>query len=174
MSTITISAVPHQKLFDVFDPTQQQNLAIVIHNFDDVAFANNKDAFHPMHNSLHLIFDDEEEGDRRMSEKDALIIKTWLDNKLRQFDTEKPIHIIVSCKGGSCRSTAIACVLEAHFNSDQSAAEKFLLTPDFLPNRHVFTTLRVPLWGHNHHHNDVFWWNDQFKENRRLWDTEHL
>lgn len=175
MATIIVNAVPHRKLFDTFNPTDPQHLAIIIHNFNDTLFADNKQSFHPMQNSLHLIFDDEETGDRRMCEKDAQIIKTWLDNKLAQLDIEKPIHITVSCKGGSCRSAAIACVIEAQFNGDESAAKKFLLTPDFLPNRHVFTTTRIALWKTKPHHNaDIFWWNDKFKENRLLWDKEHL
>lgn len=175
MSDIITNAVPHRKLFDIFDPNDPQHLAIVIHDLDDTAFVNNEHSFHPMQNSLHLIFDDEENGDRRMNEKDGQIIKTWLDNKFAQLDADKPIHITVSCKGGSCRSAAIACVIDAQFNGDEAAANKFLLTPDFLPNKHVFTTTRIALWKKNPHHElNTFWWIDRFKENRLLWDKEHL
>lgn len=77
--------------------------------------------------------------------------------------------LVVSCDGGSCRSAAVACAIDAIANGQKHAQEKFLDNGNYLPNRLVFDTM-MRILGTQF---SPMSWDEAFARNRAEFDARH-
>ena len=116
-------------------------------------------------NSVFLTFDDVEtatEG-KLMSQQQAATIKSLLS----RFPTA---DIVVSCKGGICRSPAIAAAIYLAKYGKTRCYNRWFKTKHYLPNRYVFDLCAAELCGEYNPQD----WDGAFETNRRIWDEYHI
>jgi predicted protein tyrosine phosphatase len=159
---IPVCAISHKELKEM-EGTEREKLEshdclIIIHDvakMDELRYLKDN-------NILHLEFDDEDKPCKNsMNSSHARAITSWVKEQM----TEGTNRIIVSCKGGSCRSAAIAFAIDLEINgysnlwSDKSK----------LPNRLVFNLIREEGFTNRFTDEEI---EQMFKLNRIGWDTE--
>ena len=139
---VIVNAVPRREL-DRFlapagGPSPAIQAGIVIHDKDELV------PDHVEGNILHVSFDDEEEPGWGVpiepAQAEAVMGFAADGASLARDGSLDSLDIVVSCKGGVSRSAAVAMAIYLMLFGAERAKSRWLLSGNYLPNRHVFET----------------------------------